>query len=182
MGKVSFLRWSRKASRRRHPLSRGLKKEEELRVTRRICSLMKSVAHPCPLVTYHLPCKLMVSPVGASQNLLPDKPTLCVVIIAGSAADLSQTKTLRGHGVADCSGTATWSTSRILPRRPLPPVVSSHPPLHTISPSAQPRPQGLGGSLELPVRSLPRHCFQKGLNKYVQQEGEPGFHCPLAGN
>lgn len=59
MGKVSSLRWSRKASRRRYPLSRGLKTEEELQVTRRICSLMKSVAHLCPLATHHLPCKLL---------------------------------------------------------------------------------------------------------------------------
>lgn len=61
MGKVSFWRRSRQASRRRYPVSRGLK-EEELQGTRRIGSLMKLVAHLCLLVTHHLPCKLMGGP------------------------------------------------------------------------------------------------------------------------
>ena len=43
-----------------------------------------------------------------------------------------------------------------------------------------PRLRELGGHPELPIRSLARH-FQKGLNKYVQREGEPRLSLPAGG-
>lgn len=81
MSKVSFLGWSRKASWRRCPLSRGLKKEQELTGDKEdeqpheIGALPMSPCHsPVPLQSDGIAAgACLVSLVGASWDLLPDK-------------------------------------------------------------------------------------------------------------
>lgn len=116
----------------------------------------------------------MVFPPGASWDLLTEKRALGCLSQGLLLRPLSS-RDVRGSRAADCSGTPAWGTPRILPSStPLPPSPVVPRP-HLL------RPQGLGGSPELPVRSLPKHCFQKGLNKYVQQEGEPQLPLPAGG-
>lgn len=137
--------------------------DPEMRVLR---SFPEAPAHLSPRCPQRKPAHLcglnwLLASAGASGDLLPDKLALeCLSQGLWLTPPTQRRLGVRGWQIA------------------LGPQLGV--PLES-SPGPTCKAGGLGGSPELPVRSLPRHSFQKGLNKYVQQEGEPRLSPPAGG-
>lgn len=111
MGQVSFLGWSRKASCRRCPLSRGLKEEEEM-TGDKTSSLRKSGLYPCPLATHHSPLQSDGTAAGACCGCFlgpAPRKTAPGVLLQGLPL-IPPRKSHRSQGVAGSSGPPAWGT------------------------------------------------------------------------